>query len=180
MKILKKKTIFKGKYLKVLRKEFLTRAGKKGIWECVESKDAVFIFPLTRKKEVILEKNYRVPLESFVIELPAGLLDKKKEKSAKAAKRELLEETGYLAKKLIPVFKFPMEPGLNLRQGTLFFAPDVESVGEPKTKDDVEEIKIIKFPLRKIEKLLFQQSKKTKVDLKIFGALAILRKKGLV
>jgi ADP-ribose pyrophosphatase len=179
MKIIGKKTIYKGKYLKVVEKEYLTKTGKKGIWECVEKKGGVFIFPLTKNKEVILEKIYRVPLNSFTIEIPAGLLDKSKEKPEKAAKRELLEETGYLAKKLIPVFKFPVEPGLASNQGILFFAPDVEFVGKIKG-EDVEEIEVLRIPLKKLEDFLIKQSNKTKVDLKIFGALAILKKRKLI
>lgn len=99
MKILNKKIVYKGRYLKVIKKEFLTKTGKKRFWEYVKRKNAVVIFPLTKKKEVILERIYRLPIDSFDVELPAGLLDKKGETPREAAKRELLEETGYFAKK---------------------------------------------------------------------------------
>jgi len=179
MRILKKKIVYKGKYQKVLEREFLTKAGTKGIWEYVERGDAVFIFPLTKKKEVILEKIYRIPIKSFSIEIPAGRLDKKGEKPKKTAQRELLEETGYLAKKLIPVLKFPIEPCLVPNQGILFFAPDVEFIGK-KGGEDVEEIEVLKVPVDNLESFLISQSKKVNVDIKILGFLTLLKKKKMV
>ena len=64
MKIIKKKEAYKGKYLKVIEKEYLTKRGEKGIWECVERKGGVLTFPLTKNKEVILEKIFRICFKS--------------------------------------------------------------------------------------------------------------------
>ncbi|PIP24845.1 MAG: NUDIX hydrolase [Candidatus Nealsonbacteria bacterium CG23_combo_of_CG06-09_8_20_14_all_36_12] len=179
MKILKKKVIYKGKYLRAVEKEYLTKTGKRGIWECIERPAGVLIFPLTKNKEVILEKIFRIPINSYSIELPAGALDRKNENPKETAKRELLEETGYLAKKLIPVFKWQLSPWVASSLGILFFAPDVEFVGK-KGGEDVEEIEVIKVPLKNLEKFLLENLKKTKVEISIFGALAILREKRLI
>jgi ADP-ribose pyrophosphatase len=179
MKILAEKRIYKGKFIEVLKREFLTKERKKGNWEMVKRKDAVMIFALTKKKEVILEKIYRVPLKSFSLELPAGMLDKKGESKSKAAKRELLEETGYLAKKIIFVKSAPFNPGLENTKLFLFFAPDVEYLGKKKS-EDVEEIEVIKIPLKNFFDFLFKPPKKTKVDLAIFAILPLLAKKGLI
>jgi len=179
MKIIGKKTIYKGKYLKVLEKEYLTKNKNKGIWEYIERKESVFIFALTKDRQVILERNYRIPLNSFNIELPAGLLDKKNESPKEAAKRELLEETGYLAKKIIQIFRSPLEPGISSSRGIIFFAPNVEFVGKKKG-EDVEEIETIKVPLEKLEEFLLEKAEKENIDLKIFGVLAILKKKCLI
>ncbi len=182
MKIIGKKERYKGRFIKVVDYYFLTTNGKKGVWEVVEKKSykrIVVIFALTKKKEVILEKIYRIPLKSFVIELPAGLSDKKRETEKQAAKRELLEETGYLAKKLIPVFEFPLESGTTTNKEILFFAPDVEYVGK-KGGDDTEEIEVLKIPLKKVIKFLSRSNKDYLVDIKVFGALSILKERGLI
>lgn len=179
MKILNQKLVYRGKYLNVFKKEYLTKTKKKGIWECIEKKDAVVIFALTKEKEVILEKIFRIPLNSFVFELPAGMIDKKGESPKKAARRELLEETGYLAKKLIPVFKFPLGTSLVSNEATLFFAPDVKFSQKGKG-EDAEEIDVLKVPLRKLEDFLLKPQKNVKIDIKIFGALAILRNRSLL
>lgn len=179
MKILKRKIIHQGKHLKIVEKEYLTKTGKRGIWECVERPAGVLIFPLTKKKEVILEKIFRIPINNYSIELPAGALDQKNESPKETAKRELLEETGYLAKKLIPVFKWQLSPWVAFSKGTLFFAPDVEFVRK-KGGEDVEEIEVLKVPLKKLEEFLIKKSKKTKVEISIFGALSLLKAKKLI
>jgi ADP-ribose pyrophosphatase len=179
MKILNKKIIYKGKYLKVLTKDFITKEGKRGKWEYVERKNAVVIFPLTKNREVILEKIYRIPLNSFAIELPAGLLDKKKETPEKTAKRELLEETGYLAKKLIPIISSPFNTGLEKTEWIVFFAPDVKFVGRKET-GEAEEIEVIKIPLGRLVEFLMNPPKGTKVEMHTLGILLALGKKGLI
>ena len=182
MKIVGKKEKYKGKFIKVIDYDFLTAAGKKGVWEVVEKKSykrIVVIFALTKKKEVILEKIYRVPLESFIIELPAGLSDKKGESEKETAKRELLEETGYSVKKLKSVFEFPLDPGSSSNKAILFFAPDVEYVGERKI-DEGEEIEVLKVPLKKLSKFLGKGQRDCLVDIKIFGALSILKERELI
>jgi len=179
MKIISKKTVYKGKYLKVIKKEFLTKTGKKKFWECVKRKNAVVIFSLTKKKEVILERIYRPAVDSFVIELPAGLLDKKGETPREAAKRELLEETGYLAKKLILVLKRPLDPAVLSNELFCFFAPNVELKGKAKT-EDTEEIEVLKVPLKKLVSFLLNPPQNTKVDIKILSFLPILKNKKLI
>jgi ADP-ribose pyrophosphatase len=179
MKIFKKKVIYKGKYLRLVAKEYLTKTGKKGIWECIERPAGVLIFPLTKNKEVILEKIFRIPINNYSIELPAGALDRKNENPKETAKRELIEETGYLAKELIPIFKWQLSPWLASSEGILFFAPDIELVGR-KGGEDVEEIEILRIPLKNLEKFLVKQSKKTNVEISILGALLILKKKKLI
>ena len=182
MKIIKKKEKYKGKFLKIVDYDFLTKNGKKGTWETIKKKSykrIVVIFAVTKKKELILEKTFRIPIKSFVIELPAGLTDKKGESETTAAKRELLEETGYLAKKVIPLFEWPLEPGSVSNMAILFFAPDVEYVGK-KGSDDTEEIEVLKVSLKKLPKFLASSHKKVPVDIKIFGAFSIIKEKGLI
>ena len=183
MKILKTETIFDGKYLKLKRKHFKTKNGKMGFWECVERKRIksmfVAIFALTKNKEVILERNYRIPLESYIIELPAGLCDKKGESEIKAAKRELLEETGYRAKKLIPVLRGPVLSGITKEEMSVYFAPEAKLVKKPST-DDAEEIEVIKIPLNKLVDFVLNPPRNTKVNVKILAILPILKKKKLI
>lgn len=179
MKIIGRKTDYRGKYLQVVKKEYLTDNGKKGFWECVKRRGGVLVFALTKNREVILEKIFRIPIESYSIELPAGALDRKNEKPKETAKRELREETGYSAKKLVKVLKWKISPWFSFSEGTLFFAPNVEFISR-KGGEDVEEIETIKVPLRSLEKFLMEQSEKINVEIFIFAALTLLKKKGLV
>jgi ADP-ribose pyrophosphatase len=179
MKIIKRKIFYKNKHIKLIKKEFLGKDKNRNIWWCAERKEGVIIFALTKQKEVILERGWRVPRENFVIELPAGILDRKGENKKNAAKRELYEETGYLAKKIIPVFSFPIEQSFLVQDAHLFFAPDVVFSGK-RNLDNTEEIEVIKVPLKKLSDFLLRLSKNTKVDIKIFSAIQILKEKGLI
>lgn len=58
----------------------------------------VHIVALTHRGEVVLERQYRHPARKWLLEIPAGSVDPG-ETVVEAAKRELMEETGYSAKK---------------------------------------------------------------------------------
>lgn len=180
MRITKRRCAYKGKYLKVIEKEFIGDDNKKFVWECAERHDAVFVFALTKDKEVILEKNYRIPAEDYIIELPAGLLDKKGERPEVAAKRELLEETGYLAQKLIPIYDYYLVPASGSQRGYLFYASNV-TLTDKINPEDAEYIEIIKVPLKNLEEFLIGQGeKRVKIDINLWGAIALLKNKKLV
>lgn len=181
MKILKTETIFNGKFLRFKRKYFENKNGEKGEWEYVERKISptfVTIFALTKKKEVILERIYKIPFEKWFIELPAGLCDKKEESEVKTARRELLEETGYQAKKLIPIFKGKVSSGIT-EEGIFYFTKNTELV-KNSSLDLGEEIKVIKVPLNKLVDFILNPPKNTGVDVKILSILPILEKKKLI
>ncbi len=182
MKIIETKTVFQGKYLKVKESHFISESGIKGVWEYIEKKPAipfVTIFALTKDKEVLLENIYRVPFQQQVLELPSGMNDVEGESEAKAAKRELFEETGYQAKKMIPVFKYSISPGTSTQEGSFYFAPDAVYVGGNET-DGVEEIEVIKVPLKKLVGYIEEQGEKIKISSRILAILPILKEKGLI
>jgi len=175
--------VFDGNYLGVVRKYFTIDTGQECFWETVERKNiynggAVVIVALTKKRELILERNWRVPIESFVIQFPAGLTDKKGESEEEAARRELLEETGYRAEKLIPIITVPLCPALASTRATHFFAPDVEFTGNKK-RDAAEEIEVIKVPLEELDHFLFNLPEGTELDLRVPGVLCFLEKQKL-
>lgn len=72
--------------------------GKPGIREVIRHVGAVAVVPLTDDGKVIIERQFRYPLNRVVTEIPAGKLDSFTEDRLSAAKRELEEETGYTAK----------------------------------------------------------------------------------
>jgi ADP-ribose pyrophosphatase len=198
MKIFKTKTVFEGKHLRFKKRYFSTKDKRKDIWEFVERKSfgpAVVIFALTQEKEVILEKIYRLPFGEKVLELPAGLHDKKGEKEEEIAKRELLEETGYRAKKVIPIIRGPISPGTTNEEVGCYFAKDVSFVKKPQRDysspaissltsigipEDTEEIEVIKIPIENLVDFIEEESKKMKVDVKILSILPLLKKRKLI
>lgn len=92
--------------------------------EIVEYPGAVAIVAITDEKEVLLVKQYRKPIEKFLLEIPAGKLEINEE-PRETAKRELKEETGYEAGKLEYLFEFYPSPGITTEKMHIFLATDL-------------------------------------------------------
>jgi ADP-ribose pyrophosphatase len=86
------------------------------------------------KKRVLLVRQYRLPAEKDLWELPAGRLDDG-EKPIDAAKRELQEETGYRARKWTKLASFWASPGYVQERMTIFLAEDLKA-GEATPMED--------------------------------------------
>ena len=86
------------------------------------------------KNRVLLVRQYRLPAEKYLWELPAGRLDDG-EKPLDAAKRELKEETGYAAKKWTKLASYYASPGFVQERMTIFLAEDL-TAGEATPMDD--------------------------------------------
>ena len=91
MEITDKKIIFEGRYLRLVEKNVVNRRGENFFWETIERKNVygwggVVIIALTKDRELILENNWRAPIESSVIQFPAGLTDIPGENEEQAAR----------------------------------------------------------------------------------------------
>ena len=99
-----------------------------------------------REPRVLLEKQYRHAAGRFLYELPAGRIDKG-ENALKAAKRELLEETGYSARSWKRILHFWASPGFVAEAMSIYLAREL-TLGTAQPEDD-EVIEISMVPLRK-------------------------------
>ena len=98
--------IFDGKILHLYRDDIALPDGKPAERELIRHIGAVCVIPVTKDGRVVMERQYRYPVDEVILEIPAGKLDSKDEDHEEAARRELEEETGYHAKTLIPLGKF--------------------------------------------------------------------------
>jgi len=96
--------------------------------------DEIMIFALTRKLEVVLIKQYRHGIQEVTLELPGGSVDKG-ESPLEAAKRELLEETGYSSHTFIEVGQASPNPAIYRNRIYSFLAVDVEPTGKQSDTD---------------------------------------------
>ncbi|MFN7093742.1 MAG: NUDIX domain-containing protein [Burkholderiales bacterium] len=96
--LISSKTIFTGNFLHLLEDQVKLPDGKEAVREYIKHPGAVAIIPITATGEIVLEYQYRHPIGQVILEIPAGKLDDNEPEIA-AAKRELLEETGYSATK---------------------------------------------------------------------------------
>lgn len=87
---------YEGHFLKVQRDTVRLPDGKQSKREYIRHPGAVVVLPLMNDGAVLLERQYRYPLQDIFIEFPAGKIDPDEDPLA-CAKRELMEETGYTA-----------------------------------------------------------------------------------
>ncbi len=114
-------------------------------------------------------------MSGYVIEFPAGLSEKD-DKLEEAARRELLEETGYSAEKMIYLTEGPLSSGASSEVLTAFLATGLEFRGLGK-RDEAEDIEVLKIPIDELyEKLSVLRSEGNLIDLKIYGLLELAKR----
>jgi 8-oxo-dGTP pyrophosphatase MutT (NUDIX family) len=118
----------------------------------LERPDAAIIFPLTREGEVVLVRQYRPPLERMELGLPAGLVEEG-EKPEAAARRELLEETGYSGGEWDPLGSLASSPSLKDNWAYLFLACGVEETALPDP-DEHELVEVVKVSTEQVLDLI--------------------------
>ena len=108
----------------------------------IERPDAAIIFPVTTAGDVVLVRQYRPPIEAMELGLPAGLVEKG-EKPEVAARRELLEETGFGGGEWTALGAVASSPGLKDNWAYIFLAHGVEETG-PLEPDEHERIEVVR------------------------------------
>lgn len=165
--------LHKGKYLDLIREdnwEYVQRTNCNGI---------VVIVPMTADEKVIFVEQFRRPVKAQVIEWPAGLVNDKTPHDAEtmeaAARRELMEETGYKADHLSLLTEGPVSSGLSSEIITFYQALDVVKSG-PGGGDETEAIKVHAVPLKEADLWLYEMEKKgLMVDPKVYVGLYFLK-----
>lgn len=152
-----------------------------GGWEYAERRGVTGIVTIAAEVggKIVLVEQYRPPLRSNVIELPAGLAgdvpDSADEELEAAARRELEEETGYRAKNWERLFAGPLSAGMTTEVVTFFRATDLERAGAGGG-EGTEEITVHEVPLDGAEGWLAAREKAgALVDPKVYAGLYALR-----
>ena len=93
---IKEKSIYKGSFLEIVNIDVKLPDGNKTSRDVVKHPGATAIVAFINEEDIILVEQFRLPLNRVMLEIPAGKLNKN-EKTIDCAKRELQEETGYIA-----------------------------------------------------------------------------------
>jgi len=170
LRVEKREVLFEGEHIRI-RKDYIPQ----GAWETVELKRykrSAIVLAVTEEQELILEKHYRFPVDSYVIELPAGLAEED-EDVEHCARRELLEETGYQANTLIHLFSGFLCPGLTYIEAHYFYAPNVKYIGM-RNLEPTEDIEILKVPLSNVIDFLLNLPEDVKFGVNVLSGLYAL------
>ena len=114
--------IFSGVILNVKRDTVELPNGHRTVRELIRHVGAVCVVPVTEDGRVVVERQYRYPIDQVITEIPAGKLDSKAEDRLSAAKRELWEETGITADRWTDMGLFYGAPAYTDEKITMYLA----------------------------------------------------------
>lgn len=142
-KVVSSKTVYKNPWIKVREDSVVNDKGEKSLFGVIDYKPGVSIIALDKKKNIYLVKEYYHAIGEYGIQVPSGGIEKG-QKGLDAAKDELLEETGLVAKKWINLgFVHPLTLILN-SPVDLFLALDLSEDKKPE-----QGIEVLKMPFEK-------------------------------
>jgi ADP-ribose pyrophosphatase len=134
VQILSSEVKFAGRRINVKRDEVIEPSGIRAVREWVEHPGSVVVMPVFPDGRIVLIRQYRYAAGEEMWELVAGH-NEPNENLTTGAHRELLEETGYTAKKMTKMFDFFPSPGLLGELMTVFRAEGLTK-GKARPEDD--------------------------------------------
>lgn len=162
------KKAFSGKLLKVFVKKERLPHGYLATFEMVKHPGASLVVPFLDKDTVILLRQLRPVIGSYIYEFPAGTLDKNESPLA-CARREIIEETGYSAGRISLLGTIYPVPGYSTEKIFIYKAEGLKPAERIPEEDEV--IEHGPFTRTRIKKL-FKQGKI--VDAKTICGLAMI------
>lgn len=169
-------TVYRGKSYQLSLDELILPNGEHARREHVHHPGGVAILALDNDSRCALVQQYRHPIGIVTTEIPAGKLDKlPNETPEHAARRELREETGYVADSMISLGKVYPSPGLLDEVLHLFLARGLTSAQQEL--DDDEFIHVLWLPVGELERRIADE---TMDDVKAICALTRARLRGLI
>jgi ADP-ribose pyrophosphatase len=150
-RVLSSKTVYKGKVFSVTADEVEEPGGVRARRDVVRHNGSVVILAVDSSASaadpsILLIRQYRHAAGQFLLELPAGRIEPG-EKLLPAAKRELLEETGYRARRWSHHVRYFASPGFLAEAMDIFLAEDLVAAPGEGTPDDDERIELRSTPL---------------------------------
>src|SRR6195952_2347011 len=155
-RVVSSKTVYKGKVFSVTADQVVEPGGVKPRRDVIRHNGSVVILAVDHSRnpadpDILLIRQYRHAAEQFLLESPAGRIDVG-EKLIPAARRELIEETGYRAKKWSHHVRYFASPGFLSEAMNVLLAQEL-TLGDAAPEED-ERIEIRMTPLSEVVRMI--------------------------
>lgn len=150
-RILKKRKIFRGRVFTLNSVDLRTPDRRRIRHEVIQHPGAAVMIPVLKTGELILVHQYRTAANRKLLEFPAGTLEHR-EPPLQCAKREIMEEIGYEAKKWTRLAVFYPAPGISSEIMHLFLAQDLRA--KKAALDTDEFLEPVVFSYRRLERFI--------------------------
>ena len=121
-----------------------------GEFEYIQHPGGALAVPVTAEQQLVLVKQFRFPLEQYLLEFPAGTLEVGEDPET-TIRRELEEETGYRAATWRSIGQFALAPGYSDEIIYAFLAQDLEQLAVPPAQDEDEDIEVVLMTFAEFE-----------------------------
>lgn len=150
-RILERRTVYSGRVLRLEVDRLIEPSGKEVQREVVRHAGSVVLLAMSPTGKVLLVRQYRYPVDEFLLEVPAGHIDPG-ESPEQAARRELVEETGYYPHRLEKLLELYPAPGFTDERMHLFRATELEL--REAAPDDDEDLELSELTIEEVVALL--------------------------
>jgi ADP-ribose pyrophosphatase len=178
-KSLKSSLVYRGPVFDVYEEEVILPTGRTAKLSRITHSQTVSVVPVRANGAVLMIRQYRPAIGDYLLEVPAGRVNDDGESPEACAQREMAEEVGYRAQKLVKLFEGYLVPGYGNEYMHYYIAVDLYRDSLPQDEDEV--IETLEMPM-KIAVQMVRQSKITdsKTALGILLAADYLKVHGLL
>lgn len=149
--VIRSKTLYKGRLITLKLDQIIEPGGVKATREVVCHPGSVVVLAHLPDERLVLVRQYRYPAGQALWELVAGGLEPG-ETQLEAARRELMEETGYVARAVTPLFDFFPSPGILTER--MFLVEARGLIRAQARPDEDERIRIGRFSVAQLRRML--------------------------
>ena len=167
------KIVYEGPIFKIRKHKVNSVAGE-SVRDVLEHSGGVVMIAVTDDSKILMEEQFRKPLDKVILELPAGKLEPG-EDPKEAALRELAEETGYRAGSIEHLVTYTPTCGYSNEYLYIYVCKDL-TPGETNL-DDTESIDVVEYTADELIDLIL---KKQIVDSKTLVGILFARQAGLI
>ncbi|MBP1554589.1 MAG: NUDIX hydrolase [Oscillospiraceae bacterium] len=167
--------IFDGVILNVKRDQVRLPNGHQSVREVIRHVGAVCVVPVTEDGKIVIERQYRYPINQVITEIPAGKLDSREEDRLHGAQRELAEETGITADRWTDMGLYYGAPAYSDEKITMYLAQELHLGRQHLDEDEFLNMEFV--PIEEIvEEILTGKITDGKTQAAVLKAFMLLKK----